>query len=136
MVVGFSLLVCAGFWFAHWFYVTVSRRRGGAWGLRGIDDLAGLPLLLAGFSLFMTVATPISNTIIRTQEVEADIFGLNTAREPDAFSRVALQLSEYRKLAPGKWEETIFFDHPSGYNRILMSQRWKAEHLAELPPAK
>jgi len=135
MVLSFSLLVCAGFWFTHWFFTAVSRRCGAAWGLRGIDDLAGLPLLLAGFSLFMTLATPISNTIIRTNEVEADIFGLNVAREPDAFSRVALQLSEYRKLAPGKWEEIIFFDHPSGYNRILMSQRWKAEHLADHPSA-
>jgi STE24 endopeptidase len=135
MVLSFTVLIATGFWFTHWFYTTVSRKFGAAWGLRGIDDLAGLPLLMAGLGIFMFLATPVRNTIIRTNEVEADIFGLNAAREPDAFSRVALQLSEYRKLAPGKWEEIIFFDHPSGYNRILMSQRWKAEHLAELAPA-
>jgi len=74
------------------------------------------------------------NTISRTVEAEADIFGLNAARQPDGFATAALQLSEYRKLAPGKWEEIIFFDHPSGYQRILMAMRWKAEHLTEFPP--
>jgi STE24 endopeptidase len=46
-----------------------------------------------------------------------------------------LKLAEYRKLAPGKWEEIIFFDHPSGYNRILMAMRWKAEHLDDSAPS-
>jgi len=132
-VVFFALLYAAGFWFTHWFFGAVHRRLGAGWGLRGIDDFAGLPLFLAGFSVFMFLASPVRNTLIRTNEVEADLFGLNAAREPDAFAHVALQLSEYRKLAPGKWEEIIFFDHPSGYQRILMSMRWKAEHFAELP---
>ncbi len=133
MVIDFTLLICAGFWSTHWFYSWATRRFGAAWGLRGIDDLAGLPLLLAGLAIFMAIATPIRNTIIRTSEVEADIFGLNAARQPDGFATTALKLSEYRKLAPGKWEEIFFFDHPSGYNRILMAMRWKAEHLAEIP---
>ena len=134
-VVFFTLILCTGFWFTHWFYGWASLRFGAGWGLRGIDDLAGLPLLMAGLSIFMFFATPIRNTIIRTQEVEADIFGLNAARQPDGFATTALKLSEYRKLAPGKWEEIFFFDHPSGYQRILMAMRWKAEHLAALNPA-
>jgi len=48
---------------------------------------------------------------------------------PDGMAAAALQLGEYRKLHPGLVEEFIFFDHPSGYNRILMAMRWKAEHL-------
>lgn len=132
-VIAFTLLISAGFWFTHWFFGWAHRRFGAGWGLRGIDDFAGLPLILAGFSVFMFLATPIRNTIIRTNEVEADIFGLNAARQPDGFATTALKLSEYRKLAPSKWEEIIFFTHPSGYNRILMAMRWKAEHLAETP---
>ena len=134
-VVFISVVVGAGLWFTHWFFTAASRRFGPARGLRGIDDLASLPLLLIGFSVFSFLTTPVSNTIIRTQEVEADIFGLNAARQPDGFATTALKLSEYRKLAPGKWEEIFFFDHPSGYQRILMAMRWKAEHLAEPPPA-
>jgi len=67
--------------------------------------------------------------LTRTQEYEADIFGINTSRQPDGFAEAALLLGEYRKLDPGKWEEMIFFDHPSGHNRIYDAMRWKAENL-------
>ena len=134
-VVYLGLMFGAGFWFVHRFYGWVQARWGAAWGLRGIGDLAGLPVLTAGLTLFMFFATPIRNTIIRSAEVEADYFGLNAAREPDAMADVFLMLSEYRKMKPGKWEEILFFDHPSGYNRILACMRWKAEHLGEIPPA-
>jgi STE24 endopeptidase len=62
------------------------------------------------------------------QEVEADIFGLNLARQPDAFAEVSLKMGDYRKLSPGPLEEMIFYDHPSGRSRILMAMRWKAEN--------
>jgi len=81
------------------------------------------------FSVYFFVLTPVVNTVIRTDEAEADIFGLNTSRQPDGMAEAALQLGEYRKLHPGPVEEFVFFDHPSGYNRILMAMRWKAEHL-------
>jgi hypothetical protein len=32
-------------------------------------------------------------------------------------------------MDPSPLEEFVFFDHPSGKNRILMAMRWKAEHL-------
>ena len=79
--------------------------------------------------------TPIVNTAIRTNEAEADIFGLNASRQPDGFAEVALLLGEYRKLEPTPLEEWIFFDHPSGMSRIRMAMKWKKEHLGELKPA-
>ena len=131
-VVYLSLLFAAGFWFANWFYHAALARWGAGWGLRDVADFAGLPLLSAGLAVFMTLATPVRNTIIRVAEVEADYYGLNSAREPDAMADVFLMLSEYRKMRPGRWEEIVFFDHPAGYNRILAAMRWKAEHLDEL----
>jgi STE24 endopeptidase len=101
--------------------------------VRGIDDVAGLPLLAALFSIFFFVMTPLNNTAIRVNEAEADLFGLNAAREPDGFAETALLLGEYRKLRPGPVEEWIFFDHPSGYERILMAMRWKAENQPLTP---
>lgn len=38
--------------------------------------------------------TPVLNTITRTAEYEADVFGLNTARQPDGFAPTAIKLSE------------------------------------------
>jgi STE24 endopeptidase len=102
---------------------------GGSWGVRDIADPAGLPVLVALITVFMFIVTPIQNSIVRTAETQADIFGLNTARQPDGFATVTLKLSEYRKLDPSPLEEFVFYDHPSGRSRITMAMRWKAEHL-------
>jgi STE24 endopeptidase len=132
----FGVVLVAGFAFLRWgFDRAVARWGGQRWGIRGIADPAGLPLIVALFSIYFFVLTPLNNTWIRTNEVEADLFGLNAAREPDGFAEVSLKLSEYRKLAPGPVEEWIFFDHPSGRNRILMAMRWKAEQVAKSPEA-
>jgi STE24 endopeptidase len=82
-------------------------------------------------SVYMFVMTPVTNTISRTTEHQADIFGLDAARKPDAFATVTLKLSSYRKLEPGKWEEFLFYDHPSGRTRIHDSMVWKKEHIRD-----
>jgi STE24 endopeptidase len=124
-----GLLIVAGFAFVRWAFDRLAGRWGSRWAIGGIADVAGLPLLVLLLSVFFFVLTPVTNTMIRTQEVEADIFGLNAARQPDGEAEVALKLGEYRKLKPGPVEEFILFDHASGYSRILMAMRWKAENL-------
>jgi STE24 endopeptidase len=123
-----GLVLTVGFAFCAWAFDRIVARRGGAWGIRSIADPAGLPLIVLLLGVYMFVMTPVTNTIIRTEEIEADAFGLNAAGEPDGFADASLMLSEYRKMRPGKWEEIVFYDHPSGYNRILMAMTWKAEH--------
>src|SRR6266481_508144 len=105
------------------------RRRGVKWGVRGIADPAGLPLLVLILSTLLFIATPLLNTVVRVTEREADAFGINTAREPDGMARVTLKLGAYRKLDPTPLEEFIFFDHPSGRARIRMAMDWKAANL-------
>jgi STE24 endopeptidase len=78
--------------------------------------------------MYFLITTPINNTITRTMEFEADMYGLNAARQPDAEANVDLLLGEYRKMDPGPIEEFVFFDHPSGRTRITAAMRWKAEH--------
>src|SRR4029077_12011062 len=104
---------------------------GDKWGLRGIADPAGLPLLALIFSTLLFLATPLLNTVVRVTEREADAFGINTAREPDGMAEVALKLGLYRKLNPTLIEEFIFYDHPSGRARIRMAMDWKAANLPE-----
>lgn len=105
------------------------RQRHPEWRIGGVADVAGVPLIALLFSTYQFVATPVNNTIVRTQEYEADIFGLNAAAQPDGFANASLKLGEYRKLDPGPLEEIIFFDHPGGRTRIFSAMRWKAEHL-------
>jgi len=127
-LVYFGLLFTAGFAFLQFGFGAVARRWGSGWNLGDHTDVAGLPLMVALFSLFMFITTPLTNNVIRSAEIEADLFGLNAAREPDGFAETALKLGKYRKLAPGELEELIFFDHPSGYQRIYAAMRWKAEN--------
>jgi STE24 endopeptidase len=105
------------------------QRWGEKWQIRGVGDTAVLPLVLLLASIFGFAFTPIDNTFTRTQEHEADMYGLNTSRQPDGFAQAAIHLGEYRKMPPAPIEEWIFFDHPSGRNRIYAAMRWKAENL-------
>ena len=98
------------------------------WQVRGIDDPAGLPLAAVLITSYMTLLTPVLNSIVRAQEYEADLYGINASAQPDGEAQVALKLGEYRKLDPGPIEEWVFYDHPSGRTRIYSAMRWKAEH--------
>ncbi len=124
-----ALLTLVAFGLAKLFFDAAVKRWGAKLGVRGIGDPAGWPLLILIFTVFGFLGTPISNTLTRMQESEADAFGLNASREPDGEAKIDLKLGKYRKMDPGKWEEIIFFDHPSGRARIRMAMDWKAANL-------
>jgi Zn-dependent protease with chaperone function len=125
----FGIIVVLGFAFLSWSFNRMSRRYTQAWGIRGITDVAGLPLLVALFSAYLFVLTPVLNTVIRNMEAEADAFALNASRQPDGFAKAALDVSQYRKMQPGPVEEALLYDHPSGWNRIHRAMVWKAENI-------
>ncbi len=124
-----GIFMLVGFGLTRILFDAAVRRWGGKWGVRGIADPAGLPLLAWIFCTLLFVATPLLNTLVRVTEREADAFGINTAREPDGMAEVALKLGVYRKLNPTPLEEFIFYDHPSGRARIRMAMDWKAANL-------
>jgi STE24 endopeptidase len=122
------IIVVIGFALLQWGYARLQVRHGGRWGIGDVTDLAGMPLLIAIFGAYLFLLTPVLNTLTRSMEAEADAFGLNAARQPDGAAQAALQLSEYRKMHPGPIEEFLFFDHPSGWNRIHRAMVWKVEN--------
>lgn len=128
-LISFSLVALISFALAKWAFEASVRRWGDRWKVRGIADLAGVPLLALIFAAISFLMTPINNTITRVAEVEADAFGINTSRESVGMAQVALKLGTYRKLDPTPLEEFVFFDHPSGRARIKMAMDWKAAHL-------
>jgi STE24 endopeptidase len=125
----FITLIVLGFALLRWALAASLARWGARWEIRGITDPAVLPLVVLLATIFFFVLTPIINTQTRTQEHEADMFGLNTSRQPDGFAQAAIHLGEYRKMSPGPIEEWIFFDHPSGRHRIHDAMVWKAQNL-------
>jgi STE24 endopeptidase len=123
-----ALLTLLAFGLAKLAFDWAVKRWGKSWRVRGIDDPAGLPLLVLILTILSFLGTPINNTLVRTQEREADAFAMNGAREPDGAAKVALKLGKYRKMEPTPLEEFILFDHPSGRSRIRMAMDWKAAH--------
>lgn len=130
----FGVVIVIGFAFVNWGINFALARWGAKWDVRGIGDLAVLPLAVLLFALFFFVTTPVNNSVTRTMEFEADMYGLNAARQPDGEANVDVMLGEYRKLDPRPVEEFIFFDHPSGRTRITAAMRWKAENLETASP--
>ncbi len=127
LLISLAIGVCLGL--SSLVFNIILARRGEHWGIRGIDDYAGFPLLFAIVSVFLFLATPALNRITYMQEYEADLFAINATQNPDAWAEVALLTAEYRKLKPPAWEERWLNHHPSPYARIYMAMRWKAENL-------
>lgn len=128
LILGFAVVIALIF-FAVSRIAPMLIRRNPEWGVRDVGDTASTPVLLGLATVAGLILTPVQNTLIRTNEVAADRFGLDAARQPDAFAKVAMRLSEYRKISPGPVEEFLFYDHPSGENRVRMSMQWKKDHV-------
>jgi STE24 endopeptidase len=128
-VIFFTLVISLMFWLLRLGLDRALARWGERWHLRGVTDVAALPVALIILSTIGFLFTPLGNSFTRQQEYEADMYGINAARQPDGEAEVDLLLGEYRKMDPGPLEETIFFDHPSGRTRIYAAMRWKAENL-------
>jgi STE24 endopeptidase len=124
-----AVLTVLSFAYLRWSLGWALGRWGERWQIRGISDPAIFPLVGLLFGVLMFVLTPVLNTETRMHEKEADMFGLNASRQPDGFAQAAIHLGEYRKMQPGPIEEIIFFDHPSGYNRIHSAMVWKSQNL-------
>jgi STE24 endopeptidase len=128
LLIELGLVLVVGFAVAQALQQRLLARYGARWGLSGPSDIAGIPLVIALLTLWSLVTTPVTNSIVRANESEADLFSLNASREPHAFATVVMRLATYRKLAPTPLEEAIFYDHPSGQTRVRMAMRWFAEH--------
>ena len=77
----------------------------GANGMAGIADPAALPGLIIIVSTLGLLAMPITNTLTRFQESDADRFSLEYANEPDGLSKALVKTIEYRASSPGIIEE-------------------------------
>ncbi len=136
LLIYIGLVIIAGFALVNFLMRKLITLYGPKWQINNLSDITSLPLFVVVFAFYLFLATPVINNIIRVTESEADIFGLNAAREPDGFASVSMKLSDYRKIAPGGLEELLFFDHPSGRARVTMAMKWKGENLSSASPAR
>jgi STE24 endopeptidase len=119
-----SALVLAGFIAAS----VLLRALASAAGLRGVDDIAGLPLLLLAAGAVSIVMVPIAHAMSRAFERSADRFALDLTRNPGAFISAMRRLGA-QNLAeenPSTIVQWLFYSHPPIRERIASAQDFKA----------
>src|SRR5271157_234613 len=72
----FPVVIVISFALLRWSLAWCLQRWGEKWQIRGIGDVAIVPLAVLILSIFGFVTTPIFNTQARTEEREADMYGL------------------------------------------------------------
>jgi len=129
----YIMLMLLGFIFVSWALNEFILRYGKRVKLANIRDISSVPLLVLLVTCYLFIITPISNTIKRNAESEADIYELKITRKPDVFALSVIKSADHDKMDPGYWEEAFFFDHPSIKQRIFGAMKWKTENLIFLP---
>ena len=96
-------------------------------GLEGVGDIAGLPLLVLSASAVSLVMVPFAHAMSRAFERSADTFALRLTRNPTAF------ISAMRRLAaqnlaeehPSRLVQILFYSHPPVRERIAAARAFK-----------
>jgi len=119
-----SALILAGFYLAS----RVMLALAGPLGLSGVDDVAGLPLLMIAAGAVSLVMVPFAHAMSRAFERSADRFALDLTRNPSAFISAMKRLGA-QNLAeeqPSKIVQLLFYSHPPLRERIAAAQTFKS----------
>jgi STE24 endopeptidase len=133
-------MMLVGFWVGKAMLLGALGRWGEGWGIRGINDLAMLPVLMLVLSLLTLIGEPIGNAFSRHVEHQADIYGLevthgmfanNGAVGASAFQKLGEKAYSYPKPHPFLifWSYT----HPPVTDRIKFSLGYDPWDTAEGP---
>lgn len=123
----FGLLAMIGGFLVDRLFPWTARVMGAA-GVKGIADPAGFPVISVIFSVLALLATPLTSSISRIGEADADRFSLEHFNEPDGLAKALVKTIEYRAATPSRLEEVIFYDHPAVGRRVRRAMDWKAAH--------
>jgi STE24 endopeptidase len=124
-----GLVMGAGFVFVAWAMRKLFARGGARWGLTSVGDPGIIPLLWFLVALWGFVAMPVNNSIVRTHEAEADLYGLNASQQPIGLADFMLRDADAHPLSTGRFVEWALYTHPAPASRIATAMRWRAEHL-------
>jgi len=119
-----SSLILAGFYLASRTLAALAP----VFGLRGVDDVAGLPLLVLAAGAVSLAAVPIAHALSRAFERRADRFALDLTRNPQAFISAMRRLGA-QNLAeehPSKIVQWLFYSHPPMLERIAAARTFES----------
>ena len=118
-----SLLIVAGFNLAARALAMLARPLR----LSGVQDVAGLPVLLLTAGAVSLLMVPLAHAISRAFERSADRFALDLTRNPQAFISAMRRLGA-QNLAeqhPSKIVQWLFYSHPPLEERIATAQAFR-----------
>ena len=101
-----------------------------------LDEPRGLPVFAVVGSLLGLLVTPVTNSLTRIGENEADQYSLETVNEPEALATALVKTAEYRYPRPSPVQEMLFYTHPSVEKRVMRAMEWKARNPKTAPPTE
>ena len=95
-------------------------KRGAAWHLRGMTDLAAVPVFLLTLSVLGFLADPLTNGLSRRVEHQADEYGLAATHNGPALARAFVYFASHDLSDPDPpaWIKLWLFSHPPIGERI------------------
>jgi len=115
-------------------------RWGGTWAIRAVDDWASLPVLMVLVTGLGFLAEPVMNSIGRTLEHNADIYGLEVIHgivpdSPQAAAQAFQILGEVSLSNPNPSPFIKFwlYDHPSTSDRVRFAAEYDPWAHGESP---
>lgn len=99
----------------------------GGFGLAGMVDPAGVPIVLGILIGVSFLLQPISNGISRVLERQADEFALRAVDDPEAQASAERRLADLSLAVdkPNRLVELFFYSHPSSSRRVQLAEDWK-----------
>ncbi|MGC4085656.1 MAG: M48 family metallopeptidase [Vicinamibacterales bacterium] len=96
-------------------------------GLRGVDDIAGLPVLLLAAGAVSLVMVPAAYAMSRAHERRADRFALSLTKNPPAFISAMRRLAQQNMAEdePSTLVQWLFYSHPPIRERIAAAQAFR-----------
>jgi STE24 endopeptidase len=112
----------AGFFAAHLALLAAAPH----FGLDGIADPAGIPLVLLAAGTVGLFAKPLLNALSRSHERRADSFALNMTENPSAFITAMKRLGQQNlaEESPSKLVQAFFYTHPPIKERLRAAEGW------------
>jgi STE24 endopeptidase len=117
-----TVLTFAGFYAAH----RALRAIVPYVAMKGIDDPAGIPLLLLAAGALALLVKPLMNAQSRNHERRADAYALSMTKNPSAFISAMRRLGQ-QNLAedhPSRLVQAFFYTHPPISERLRAAEEW------------
>ncbi len=124
-----GIVVGGGLSFVMWSLGGMAYAATHGWfGINGLGDIAGLPVLLLWTGLVSSALGPLELWWSRARESRADRFSLEITQNPAAFASAMVKLNDANLgiAHPKAWEKWLLYTHPPARERVEEARGFKS----------